>query len=567
MQNFKKWLCVALASLTLLSSAAVFAGCADTTDGSGETEQNTTASTEAATKPSGATETAGETNASSETNASDATAPSESGSAGETAAPVESNNPDETTVTTEAPVETEDFSSDTRFDGVNYNNRPFRVHTSIHIASPGMGNSNFLIEGSNKIEGSLVNDAVLERNIAVEEALGIKLEFYQCDKNYDTVPAEVRTIVTAGDDEYDLIINDLFPFANLCIEGQFRNTLDPECVFDFERSYWYGDYMEDLRLMDGYQHMLAGDYFIDVLRSAHLLLLNKEIYNDYYQKDPDELYDIVINYEWTYDKMNEVITGVYKDSNANGEKDKGDQFGFITPEYWGGSIGYSISGNPTFIERDPDTGEPTVILGQGDRANQLGSAMAMIFNGDYSSVSMTSDADLLQAFANDECLILDYQRLGSLENPVLRSMEGDACVLPLPMLHASDKKYTTAAHDTTEVGAILATSTDLEFISTVIEVLNRETARVVMPKYYKDGLQVQYVDDSKAALMIDIIHDNFDNSFALAFNEALGQMMLQPFYIAMQEKREFSAVYAKNDMKIARKMGQIVEKYEKNNVK
>ncbi len=518
MHAFKKWLCVALASLTMLGSVAVFAGCAETQESEETQKETTAATTPADTLPEG-----------------------------------------ETNVETEAP--------DDRFDDINYKGRPFRVHTSINIASPGMGNSNFLIEGSDKIEGSLVNDAVLERNIAVEEMLGITLEFYQCDKNYPDVPAEVRTITTAGDDEFDLIINDLFPFANLTIEGQFRNTLDAECVFDFDRPYWYGDYMEDLRIYDGYQHLMAGDYFIDVLRSAHLLLLNKEIYNDYFQKDPDELYDAVLNYEWTYDKMYEVINGVYKDTNSSGQKDKGDQFGFLTPEYWGGSIGYSISGNPTFIERDPDTGEPTVILGQGDRANQLGNAMSMIFNSDYSSVSMTSDADLLQAFANDECLILDYQRLGSLENAILRSMEGDACVLPLPMLFASDKKYTTAAHDTTEVGAILATSTDLAFISTVVEVLNRETANIVMPKYYKEGLQVQYVDDSKAAMMIDIIHDNFDNSFALAYNNALGSMMLEPFYIAMQDKREFSAVYGRNDTKIVRKMNTLLTNYEKNNMK
>ncbi len=514
----KKWLCSALAALMLCGGAVAFAGCAEPNDPA-ETDKKPEVSTPIATAPDG-----------------------------------------------ETPAETDPV--DDRFSDVFYNDRPFRIHTSVNVASPGMGNSNFLIEGSDTIEGSLVNDAVLERNIAVEEMLGIKIEYYQVDLNYTDVPAEVRRITTAGDDDYDLIINDIFPFANLTLEGQFRNTLDAECVFDFDRDYWYGDYMADIRLLDGYQHMLAGDYFIDVIRSAHLLLLNKEIYNDYFQKDPDALYDIVINYEWTYDKMYEVISGVYSDTNANGEKDKGDQFGFLTPEYWGGSIAYTISGNPTFIERDPNTGEPTVVLGQGDRSNQLGNAMSKIFNSDYSSVSMTSDADLLLAFANDECLILDYQRLGSLENSILRSMEGDACVLPYPMLFASDEKYTTAAHDTTEVGAILATSTDLAFISTVVEVLNRETANLLMPKYYKEGLQVQYVDDSKAAIMIDIIHDNFDNSFALAYNDALGQTLLQPFYIAMQDKREFSAVYAKNDNKVNQQLAKrIIPNYEKNNCK
>ena len=250
--------------------------------------------------------------------------------------------------------------------------------------------------------------------------------------------------------------------------------------------------------------------------------------------------------------------------SLNGTKDKGDQFGFMEPEFWGGSIPFSVSGNPTFISRDED-GYPTVVLHEGDRANQLANAMGTLFNNDSASVALTTDADLLTAFTQDECLIVGYQRLGSLENAILRQMEGDAAVLPYPMLFASDKKYTTSAHDTTEMGAILATSTDLAFISTVVEVLNRETARVLIPVYYKECLQVQCVDDEKAAAIIDIIHDNFDNSFILAYNLPLGSVMLQSFSEAMQNKREFSAVYAGRQKSVDRALQNKIRTFEKKN--
>lgn len=431
---------------------------------------------------------------------------------------------------------------DHRFDNVNYDGRPFRIYTSTNVASTGMGNSNFLIEGSGEIDGSLVNDAVLERNTLVQELLGVELEFTQVDLPYSQVAADIRLYTTAGTDEFDLVINDIYAFSELIIEGNFRNTLEDDCVFDFERSYWYGDYMEDLRFMDGYQHVLAGDYFADIIRSAHLLLLNKDLYVEHFQSNPDELYDVVSNYQWTYDRMNQVISTVYIDKNLNGEKDKGDVFGFMEPEFWGGSIPFSVSGNPTFITRDED-GVPEIVVHQGDRANQLASAISTIFNNECSSIALTAEPELLQAFTEGQALIVGYQRLGSLENPVFRDMEGDAAVLPYPMLLESDKKYTTSAHDTTEMGAILSTSTDLAYISTVVEVLNRETANVLMPAYYKEGLQLQLVDDEKAAAMIDIIHDNFDNSFILAYNLTLGSVILQSFSNAASEKREFAAIY------------------------
>lgn len=451
------------------------------------------------------------------------------------------------------------------FANVNYNERPFHIYTSTNIASTGMGNSNFLIEGTNTTDGGLVNDAVVERNVTVMEKLGVTLEYTQVNIPYTDVQTDIRKYVSSGDHEFDLVINDLFPFANLAIEGNFRNTLEEECLFNFDKDYWYADYMEDLRLIDGYQYLLAGDYFIDLIRSAHCLLYNKDIYLEYYQTDPDEVYDWVLNYEWTYEKMSEMITNVYEDANMNGAKDKGDLYGFMVCEFWGPSIPFSISGNPTFIIRDEADGMPTVSLLEDGRAEALAEAMKLIFLNDASSIDMTPETELLDAFTEGQALIVGYQRLGSLENPSLRGMEGDIGIIPYPMLYASDKQYVTSTHDTTELGAILATCTDLEFTSTVIEVLNRETGKLLMPKYYKEALQIQYVDDSTAASMIDIIHDNFGNSFALAYNDALGNSMLQSFTNAVQNERSFSTVFRSFSRSINNQLKNKVKQFQKNN--
>ena len=226
MKRFTKSLSLLLALLMLLSVAAVFAGCGETQEGPevGQTGNDTTN------------------------------------------------------------TEDESVEEDHRFDGVNYNGREFRINTSTNISTMGKGNSNFLIEGTGETDGSLVNDAVLERNIQVEELLGVELEFTQIDLNYNEVAADIRRFTTSGTAEYDLVINDIYAYAELLIEGNFRNVLDEDCVFDFERPYWYKDYMDDLRLMDGYQYVLAGDYFIDILRDAHQLLLNKQIYLDHYNR-------------------------------------------------------------------------------------------------------------------------------------------------------------------------------------------------------------------------------------------------------------------------------------------
>lgn len=476
-------------------------------------------------------------------------------------------NPDEPVIkeTLASNVESEGdtVEEDQRFDGIDYEGREFRVYTSV-APYVYMETSNLFIEGSDELNGALVNDTVLERNLYVEELLDIEMVYTHCDLTWGSIAADIRKLTTSGTNEYDLVINDIYDFAPLVIEGNFHNVLDDECVFDFEQNYWYQDFMEDLRLMNGYQYILAGDYFLDIMRTAHLLLVNKDIYMEYFKSSADELYDVVLNYEWTYDKMFELTSTVYTDTNGNSKRDKGDRYGYITGEYWGGSIPFSVSGNPPFITRDED-GVPTITIHEGDRANRLATAMSRLFNDDTSSINMTTFAELPQAFANGEALIIGNYRLGMLENTSLREMESDVAVLPYPMLDSSDRKYTTSSHDTTEMGAILITAKDLSYISTVVEVLNRETARILIPKYYKENLQVKCVDDEKAASMIDIVHDNFGNSFILAYNVPLGSCILNSFSDAMEQEREFSSVYQKYQRSVNRTLQKKIELFQEKN--
>ncbi len=510
MNMFKKWLSITLAALMLLSSAAVFTGCGETTDDP-EVQQ---------------------------------------------------------TVSADTNDESETGEVDDRFVNVSYGNREFRIYTSTNQASSSMSNSNFLIEGTGKTGGGLVSDAVVARNMTVEDLLDVKLVFTQCDLGYGSIAGDIRLYTQSGDDEFDLVINDNYDYGQLVIEGHFRNVLEEESVFDFDRNYWYKDYMEDLRFMDGYQYLLAGDYFIDVLRTAHLMVLNKDMYYDYYRTSADELYDVVTNYEWTYDKLCTIISGFYVDKNQNNVKDRDDQFGFMDTGYWGASIPLSTSGTTNFISRDEE-GIPTVTIHEGDRANQLAAAITKLLNHNDTGLAVDDKLimyeDILGNFAAGRALVAAAMYMGSLEHSTFREMESDAAVLPYPMLFASDKKYTTATHDTTELGAVLITSTDLAYISTVTEVLNRETANILIPKYYKESLQVQCVDDEKAAAMLDIIHDNFDNAFILTYNNALGGKILQAFYTAAQEKREFSAVFASSSKSINKTLSNKIKTYMKKN--
>lgn len=263
--------------------------------------------------------------------------------------------------------------------------------------------------------------------------------------------------------------------------------------------------------------------------------------------------------------MNQMITDMYDDKNRNGSKDYGDQWGISVLELWGSSIGFVVSANPGFITRDED-GTPYPALGENSRGEDLTDWLYKIVYNDSACFGITSDAKILQDFTEGLSLICDYQRLGSLENTILLSMQGEAGVLPCPMLYASDKQYNTATHDTTEVGAIMTTAKDAEFISTVIQVLNRETASLLIPKYYGEALQVQYVTDPYASKMVQIIHDNIRESFILAYNNWTGSIMLNVFSNAVSGKRSFSAMYnARSSRNMQTNMNRMIKTFRRYN--
>ena len=445
------------------------------------------------------------------------------------------------------------------FAGVDFKDEEFWIYTSVNAAATGMGNSNFMIEGEEEADSSdIVASSVYKRNLDTEELLNINLEYVHSDLPYGSVADDIKKYVTSGSDEFDLIINDLFPLAGLSTSGYFVNTLDPDYKFDFEQNYWYADYMTNVSFIEGYQFMLAGDYFADVIRSGHCLLFNKALYEDRYG-EPDQLYEMVINYEWTHAKMLEIIADNYVDLNGNSQKDDEDRYGLIVSDMWGSSIPFIASGNCNYMTRTEE-GYPEITI-NNDRAYTLVQSIHDIM---YDKATRSfNESEVLNAFINDQALIVGYQRLGSLEN--MRHMEHDAGIIPYPMLLETDEQYNTSSHDTTEVGVILTTAIgDMEYISTVLEVLNRETAKTVMPQYYETALKVKYTDDPQAGAMIDIIHDNFRNVFELAYDYAIGMPMQTSIYGSIASPGSIASKLAKTQKNTQKKVDKLIAECEKN---
>ena len=450
------------------------------------------------------------------------------------------------------------------FEAFDYNGEQIRIYTSTNIAS-GVGNSNYLIEGPENETGDVVSDSAYFRNRSVEEILNVDLVFTQVDLDYTACGADLSKIIMAGDDVYDIAINDLFPLANLSIEGKFLNIADAPHV-DYSKTYWYENYMTQLSLDGGaHQYIMAGDFFIDVLRSAHALYFNKSMLASYYD-DGDVLYNEVLNGTWTYEKMLSYTEECYQDLNGNGQVDSEDQFGFAVMQTWGPSIPLIISADLEYVKHNSDN---TLTLAMNnERSVRLLEVLNDIFYSpgtgnaiDIFSTSSTQDADTTNLFKSGRALILGYNRLGSFDD--LRDMEDEVGILPYPKFDESQKNYISSSHDTTEIGVIPVTNSKFETTCATLEVLMRETQKIVLPAYYETGLKVKYSRDDLSSQMIDIIHDNIGGSFALAYSSYCSDVFLKAtFYEPLYaKKRDFVSNYTKREKSSQKKIDKMVESF------
>ena len=465
--------------------------------------------------------------------------------------------------TTETAAVTETSEPDP-FAEFDYGGEEIRIYTSINVAS-GVGNSNYLIEGPEEETGDLVSDSAFFRNRSVEEILNVDLVFTQVDLDYTACGADLSKIIMAGDDVYDIAINDLFPMANLSLEGNFLNIADAPHV-DFNKTYWYKNYMEQLSLDGGaHQYIMAGDFFIDILRSAHALYFNKNMLANIYD-DGDVLYNEVLNGTWTYEKMLSYMEDCYLDLNGNGQIDNQDQFGFVVMQVWGPSIPFMVAADLEYVNQNSD-GTLSLAM-NNERSVRLLEVLNDIFysagTGNAEQIyadSTTKDQDITNLFKSGRALILGYNRLGSFDD--LRDMEDEVGILPYPKFDETQKDYISSSHDTTEIGVIPITNSKFDTTCAVLEVLMRETQKIVLPAYYETGLKVKYSRDDLSSQMIDIIHDNIGGSFELAYSSYCNDIFMKStFYEPLYaKKRDFVSNYVKREKGAQTRLNKMVENF------
>jgi len=439
-------------------------------------------------------------------------------------------------------------------DGLGFNGASYRIQMSVTDIS-----SDEYMMGPEEETGDIALDAVYARNLYVQEKLDVNLEYTESNYNWSDVYTQVSKLILAGDDAFELIVNDQIGLATVAIEKMFVNVYDCP-YFDFEEEGWWYSYMRDLTIGNDRMYLLVGDYFIDVLRKSHVLYYNRELFETF-NGDPDALYRHVLDGEWTYEKLIGYIETAYADLDGDGTKSLDDQYGFIVGGIGGSIFPFSYSADADFITRDAD-GIPEITM-NNERADKL---YTNIYNVFYNDASLNkgygeNSMELANKFIGGTALFISGAGIGDFER--FRAMTYDMGLVPYPKLDETQDEHITVVHDTAEIGGIPITCKNLELASAVLQLLCRESYRTVNPAYYETTLKIKYVRDDYSAQMIDIVHDGLSGLFTLVYGAAhCNNIFTWAFLEPLQAGNpEWMSAYAKREEAAVTGLQTLVDAY------
>ncbi len=418
-------------------------------------------------------------------------------------------------------------------------------------------NYNFTLnEMIGELDGDVVHDAIYTRNRGIEERLNVKLEMITGDPPAYTFMQNLKTVLLAADDAYDVLVTTQYLATPWVSEELFRDLADAPYL-DYEKPWWNNAYMDEITVNPENRYLICGDITMSQLRVAGVMYFNKRLFAEVFD-DADLLYSRVLDGTWTYEALRGYIRDGYRDVNGNGKEDPDDILGMMMHTV-ANADHFSYTAGLHFTERDKDS-VPYIAEDQTHNVEIMETLYELYYEtpGAYIWTDIANYTEIEKKFNNCTSLFMPELLMIS-EN--LRDMKDEFGIVPLPKLDETQDSYLALVHDTGSLLAIPYTREDLELPCAVLEAMAAENYRTVMPTYYETALKVKYTRDEMSAQIIDIIHDNMITEFVYANNYVFGSTTIGTIARTLlgAASKNYMSTYEKMEKNVSKIISEMVE--------
>ena len=366
--------------------------------------------------------------------------------------------------------------------------------------------------------GILVDDAIYNRNMTIEERLGVDLTFTEIEGSNSYIAdfaQYVQNAYQSGSRDYDIIPTYSRTAAVLSTRGLYYNlnAIDDNYI-NLEQPWWPDCITSTVTIGDAI-YFITGDCSTNVLHMMYTIWINKDLIKEDNLEDP---YTLVRNKQWTLDKLFELTNNTYQDLNNNGQEDDNDFFGFVGVDY-GMDAFYTGSGlrlvdlhDTDYLIISPDySSEKTV-----DLVDKLGAAC---MGNDWSITSANT------TIFQQERALFDQNRTYYAKRYLLE-VDFSYGLVPTPMYDLEQENYISVLANPITLYGIMADVEEnrLSEMTAVIECWGSEGYRQTTPALFETNMKLKYAETSEESEMFDIIHDTINLDLGRVFSKDLQYM-------------------------------------------
>ena len=455
----------------------------------------------------------------------------------------EVNNTSSGADTTAAVSEAETSEIDARkaisddLPNVKFDGRQFRIYSST-----GRETTFYTAEQN----GEVINDAIYSAIATTEERFNV--DIVNIDSGGDDVGHNdrIRSIITSGDDAFEVAENHDSLSGGLAVQGLFLNLYDIPHL-NFDKPWWPTNAVESLTYR-GKMYLASSNFSYRGFHWTRVLFFNKDLIVDFNMEEP---YKYVFDGTWTLDKLSSLVKDTYSDLNGNSQRDKDDLYGYVAE-------------GPIYCHLEQYDLNPLVKTDDGGLEIGLNNERTLTLVDKLYTLLHESKGAMITGYGESYNWFGTHRALfafGEIQYAVdkYRYTEVNYGIVMLPKLDESQENYRAEYTDRFLLFPI--TTTDLEFSGTIFEAMSAEGYKQIFPAYYEIALKQKFTFDDESVRILDIINDvrvlDFSYIYIPDINGILNKLLYET------PSKDFASLYAKNEKALNAKIKQLITSYDK----
>ena len=402
--------------------------------------------------------------------------------------------------------------------------------------------------------GDVVNDAIYNRNTKIADRFNVNINSITLDDDSSLWNKALEGDVMSNTGDYDLVMPDYWWGCET--RGYFLNLNDYD-VLDFSQPYWCAGWNDSAEIY-GQLYCAVGSMSLDLIKNNIAMYFNKEMIEDLKLEDP---YELVRSGKWTLDKLNEMASAALADLNGDSKYELGnDRIGFTFDLQAGRALLPSCG--MKIATRTADNSYEYAFM--NDKFVEMYEKVFNLVNkSEYSvyssgNIETLQGADVYSIFKGGYVLFLGSGIRGT-DN--LRDMTTDYGIIPYPMYDENQDSYYTFNYGTPYM-SILLSAKDPEMTAVMLEALNAESYKSVVPTYLDTALKGKYSRDAETAEMLDLVNSTSFFDFTFVNETSTGHIVMWFFDRIAAKQENIASLYESNRQSFEKQLNTLLETYK-----